>query len=69
MEPRPRPLAPSRLVWPLLAALLLALAAFYLVGFDQGAVAGSFTGAMADSGGVLHEFFHDARHLLGVSCH
>jgi hypothetical protein len=58
-----------RLTWPLLGALIALLLAFYLVAFDQGAAAAPLTHAMADSGGVLHEFFHDARHLLGVPCH
>jgi hypothetical protein len=41
----------------------------YAVGFDQGTLAAPVTQALADKGGVLHEFFHDARHLLGVPCH
>jgi hypothetical protein len=57
------------LVVPALAALLLALIVFYAIAFDQGALAGVATNALADKGGVLHEYFHDARHLLGVPCH
>lgn len=63
------PLRPAQLVFPLLGALLLLLTALYLVGFDQGAAAAPVTSAMAEDGGVLHELFHDARHLLGVPCH
>jgi hypothetical protein len=50
-------------VLPVLAGVV------YAVGFDQGALAAPLTDAMASSGGVLHELFHDARHLLGVPCH
>jgi hypothetical protein len=57
------------LVVPLLAALLVAQFVLYAVGFDQGTLAAPMTQALADKGGVLHEFFHDARHLLGVPCH
>ena len=57
------------LAWPLLGVLVAAWLAAYLVAFDQGAVGGALTSAMTDSGGVLHELFHDARHLLGVPCH
>ncbi|TRW80944.1 CbtB-domain containing protein [Mycolicibacterium sp. 018/SC-01/001] len=59
-----RAVAPS-LAAPLrLAALtLLALIVYYFVGFDQGAV--SVFGADTH----VHEFVHDARHLLGFPCH
>lgn len=42
---------------------VLALLAFYFIGFDQGAV--SVFGADTH----VHEFVHDARHLLGFPCH
>jgi hypothetical protein len=44
--------------------LLLALAVTvgYLVVHDNGAV-------LASAGDITHEFFHDARHALGVPCH
>ncbi|MGY4710904.1 CbtB domain-containing protein [Mycolicibacterium sp. CBM1] len=42
---------------------VLALIAFYFIGFDQGAV--SVFGADTH----VHEFVHDARHLLGFPCH
>ncbi|GAA4333734.1 hypothetical protein GCM10023162_37880 [Klenkia terrae] len=34
----------------------------YLVAQDNGAV-------LASAGDVAHEFFHDARHSLGMPCH
>ena len=51
-----------------LSVLLFAVLG-YAVLFDQGLLAGRFTETALASGGVLHEFFHDARHLLGVPCH
>ncbi len=67
MTARPVPL--RALTWPFLGALLLAALVLYALAFDQGALAAPVTTAMAEDGGVLHEFFHDARHLLGVPCH
>lgn len=58
-----------RLVWPLFGALLLVATLLAVVALDQGALAAPLTSAAAESGGVLHEVFHDARHLLGVPCH
>jgi hypothetical protein len=61
----------SRLSRRLPAAALLALIvaaallAVFAVAFDQSYL---LSGA-AKSGNVVHEFFHDARHLLGVPCH
>jgi hypothetical protein len=57
------------LIAPALGALVFALLIVYAVAFDQGALASLVTHAMAGKGGVLHEFFHDARHLLGTPCH
>jgi Probable cobalt transporter subunit (CbtB) len=51
------------------AALWLSLTAFfallvlYFIGVDQGAT--SVFGSNTD----IHEFVHDARHLLGFPCH
>ncbi|AQT78426.1 hypothetical protein B1R94_02985 [Mycolicibacterium litorale] len=42
---------------------VLALIAFYFIGFDQGAV------SVFGSDTHVHEFVHDARHLLGFPCH
>ncbi|ORB74749.1 CbtB domain-containing protein [Mycobacterium scrofulaceum] len=49
-------------VW-LAATTFLALLALYFVGFDQGAV------SLFGSDSHVHEFLHDARHLLGFPCH
>jgi hypothetical protein len=48
-------------VWAWTLALL-ALFALYLVAQDNGAV-------LSQLGDTAHEFFHDARHALGVPCH
>lgn len=48
---------------------LMALLALYATLFDQGLLASQLSDAAASSGGVLHEVFHDARHLLAVPCH
>jgi hypothetical protein len=50
---------PARLT----AVTLLALLAYYFVGIDQGAV------SVFGSDMHVHEFLHDARHLLGFPCH
>ena len=44
------------------ALALLAMLTLYLVTQDNGAV-------LAHLGDTAHEFFHDARHALGVPCH
>lgn len=44
------------------ALALLALFSLYLVSMDNGAV-------LAQLGDTAHEFFHDARHSLGMPCH
>jgi hypothetical protein len=49
------------LPWAILGGLLLALA-YYFVGAEQGATS-------LVSGMGIHEFVHDARHLLGFPCH
>lgn len=54
--------AASAALW-LAATTFLALLALYFVGVDQGAV--SLFGADSH----VHEFVHDARHLLGFPCH
>ena len=53
----------NKAIVTLVTAALLALAAYYFIGIDQGAtsVFGSSTG--------IHEFVHDARHFLGFPCH
>ncbi len=57
------PIATPRELLPyaVFAAVLIALAVFF-VGAEEGAV--SLMG-----GSTVHEFVHDARHLLGFPCH
>jgi Probable cobalt transporter subunit (CbtB) len=47
--------------WAVLGGLLMALA-YYFVGAEQGAT-------RMVSGTSVHEFVHDARHMLGFPCH
>lgn len=54
--------ATSAALW-LTATVFLALLAIYFVGVDQGAV------SLFGSDSHVHEFVHDARHLLGFPCH
>jgi hypothetical protein len=49
-------------IW-LVGTALMALGVYYFVGLDQGATS-VFGHNMA-----IHEFVHDARHLLGFPCH
>jgi hypothetical protein len=49
------------LPWAILGGLIMVLA-YYFVGAEQGAV-------HLISGMSIHEFVHDARHLLGFPCH
>ena len=54
--------AASAALW-LAATAFLALLAIYFVGVDQGAT------SLFGSDMHVHEFVHDARHLLGFPCH
>lgn len=54
--------AASAALW-LAATTFLALLAIYFVGVDQGAA------SLFGSDMHVHEFVHDARHLLGFPCH
>jgi putative cobalt transporter subunit CbtB len=54
--------AASAALW-LTATVFLALLALYFIGIDQGAV------SLFGSDSHVHEFVHDARHLLGFPCH
>jgi hypothetical protein len=47
--------------WAVIGAVALAFA-YYFVGAEQGATS-------LVSGMGIHEFVHDARHLLGFPCH
>jgi hypothetical protein len=49
-------------VW---VAAAVALGLFWTVMMEAGAV----STAVGQSGPLLHELFHDARHLVGVPCH
>jgi hypothetical protein len=56
--------APSLAIAARLTAItMLALIAYYFVGYDQGAV------SVFGNDTHVHEFLHDARHLLGFPCH
>lgn len=63
------PLSLRTLAGPALVVGIVAWLVVTAVAFDQGALIAPVTDAMSDRGGVLHETFHDARHLLGVPCH
>jgi hypothetical protein len=58
--PAPVPLR-ELLPWAVLAGLLLLLA-LYFVGAEQGATS-------VIGGHYVHEFVHDARHILAFPCH
>jgi putative cobalt transporter subunit CbtB len=47
----------------LVGAALLALAVYYFVGVDQGAL------SIFGSDARIHELVHDGRHFLGFPCH
>jgi hypothetical protein len=51
----------------LLLAVLGAATLLFAVAFDQGQLASLVKAAAGDS--TVHEFFHDARHMLGFPCH
>jgi Probable cobalt transporter subunit (CbtB) len=53
----------SRAVLWLVGTALLALAVYYFVGVDQGAL------SVFGSDTHIHEFVHDGRHFLGFPCH
>lgn len=53
----PREIAPWAVFFGVLAVVLL-----YFVGAEQGAMS-------VFSGEYVHEYVHDARHLLGFPCH
>ncbi len=56
-------LAISRRALWLLTTVALAIAVYYFVGVDQGAV------SVFGSDMHVHEFVHDGRHFLGFPCH
>jgi hypothetical protein len=54
--------AVSAALW-LAGTAFFALLTLYFVGVDQGAT------SVFGNNTVIHEFVHDARHLLGFPCH
>ncbi|MFJ3894974.1 MULTISPECIES: CbtB domain-containing protein [unclassified Streptomyces] len=50
------------ILW-LVGTALIALAVYYFIGVDQGAV------SVFGNDMHVHEFVHDARHFLGFPCH
>jgi len=59
----PEALSKTRVAVILGVTVLLAIAAYYFIGVDQG-MASVFGKSM-----VVHEFVHDSRHFLGFPCH
>lgn len=59
----PEAISASRAAFVIGVTLLLALAAYYFVGVDEGMV--SVFGKTL----VVHEWVHDSRHFLGFPCH
>ncbi len=53
---------PLSSVWPWLLFVPICLLAIYFVGAEEGATS-------LVPGMIVHEFVHDARHLLGFPCH
>ena len=60
---RPVELSTAKAAAWLSLTAFLALLVLYFVGIDQGA-----TSVLGDNM-YVHEFMHDARHLLGFPCH
>jgi hypothetical protein len=54
--------ATRAILW-LVGTALLALAVYYFIGIDQGAV------SVFGNDTHIHEFVHDGRHFLGFPCH
>ena len=59
----PLVLPASRAIFWLVGTALFALAVYYFIGVDQGAV------SVFGSDTHIHEFVHDGRHFLGFPCH
>ena len=60
---RPINLSATKAVLWLTLTAFVALLALYFVGMDQGAT------SVLGNNTYVHEFVHDARHLLGFPCH
>ncbi len=63
----PAPSGARSLVVNALLPALVATLALFAVAFDQGQITG-VVAAGVDSL-LVHELFHDARHMLGFPCH
>jgi hypothetical protein len=63
LQVRSLDLSAARAALWLAGTAFLALLALYFVGIDQGAV------SLFGCDSHVHEFVHDARHLLGFPCH
>jgi cobalt transporter subunit CbtB len=63
LQVSPEAISRGRLVVMLSVTVFLALLAYYFVGVDEG-MTSVFGKTM-----VVHEWVHDARHLLGFPCH
>jgi hypothetical protein len=59
---RPLSVSVSAALW-LTGVLFMALALYYFIGIDQGAV------SVFGKDMHIHEFVHDGRHFLGFPCH
>ncbi|MGH3868686.1 MAG: CbtB domain-containing protein [Pseudonocardiaceae bacterium] len=62
-RPTPVVLPVSKAVLWLVGTAIIALALYYFIGVDQGAV------SVFGNDMHIHEFVHDARHFLGFPCH
>ncbi len=49
--------------------LALALAALFVIGLDQGQTLSAVMGQTAYAQDMLHEIFHDVRHVAAFACH
>jgi hypothetical protein len=59
----PLVLPATRAILWLVGTAVLALAVYYFIGVDQGAV------SVFGNDTHIHEFVHDGRHFLGFPCH
>ncbi len=55
--------------WGMYGILLAALAGLFLIGLDQGQAISTVMGQVAYQQSMLHELFHDVRHVAGFACH
>jgi hypothetical protein len=60
---------PARQERVLIPLAVLGLAAFYVLGLDQGHLLSLVQGGVAFDQNLIHEFVHDARHAAGFPCH